>query len=119
MRTPSDRSSPQAQSISIAAVGSDIRALASACNQLANDIDSREIDADDVSRYFGGTVDVTGFQIADAVMNREGAQALRLPSDWRRERTVRGSDPPPLLRSPILFASQVAVATAPPGMSRP
>ena len=116
MRTLKRSMSPQAQSILIAAVGSDIRALASACNQLANDIDSREIDADDVSRYFGGTVDVTGFQIADAVMNRQGAQALRLL------RLAEGTDGARL--GPATVASLtnsvrqlVAVATAPPGMS--
>lgn len=108
--------SPQAQAILIAAVGSDVRALASAVSQLANDIDAREIDADDVSRYFGGTVDVTGFQIADAVMNRYGSQALRLL------RLAEGTDGARL--GPATVASLtnsvrqlVAVATAPPGMS--
>lgn len=108
--------SPQAQSILIAAVGSDVRALASAVSQLANDIESREIEADDVSRYFGGTVDVTGFQIADAVMNRHGSQALRLL------RLAEGTDGARL--GPATVASLtnsvrqlVAVATAPAGMS--
>lgn len=106
----------QAQDILIAAVGSDVRALASACAQLANDIESHQIEADDVSRYFGGTVDVTGFQIADEVMNRNGARALRLI------RLAEGTDGARL--GPATVASLtnsvrqlIAVATAPPGMS--
>ncbi len=108
--------SPQAQALLIAAVGSDVRALASACSQLANDIESREIEADDVSMYFGGTADVTGFQIADAVMNRQGSQALRLL------RLAEGADGSRL--GPATVASLtnsirqlVAVSTAPSGMS--
>ena len=107
---------PQAQAILIAAVGSDVRALASACSQLADDVESRDIDVDDVSKYFGGTVDVTGFQIADAVMNRQRAQALRLL------RLAEGTDGARL--GPATVASLtnsvrqlVAVATAPAGMS--
>ncbi len=116
MRRLNRSMSPQAQAILIAAVGSDIRALASACNQLANDVDAREIEADDVSKYFGGTVDITGFQIADAVMNRQNAQALRLL------RLAEGTDGSRL--GPATVASLtnsirqlVAVSTAPPGMS--
>ncbi len=116
MRSLKRTMSPQAQAILIAAVGSDIRALASACNQLANDVEARDIDVDDVSKYFGGTVDVTGFQIADAVMNRQRAQALRLL------RLAEGTDGARL--GPATVASLtnsvrqlVAVATAPPGMS--
>lgn len=108
--------SPQAQALLVAAVGSDVRALASACSQLADDVESREIEADDVSMYFGGTVDVTGFQIADAVMNRQGSQALRLL------RLAEGTDGSRL--GPATVASLtnsirqlVAVSTAPPGMS--
>lgn len=116
MRAHKRTMAPQAQAILIAAVGSDIRALASACNQLANDVDSREIEADDVSKYFGGTVDVTGFQIADAVMNRKSSQALRLL------RLAEGTDGSRL--GPATVASLtnsvrqlVKVATAPPGIS--
>lgn len=116
MRRLNRSMAPQAQAILIAAVGSDIRALASACNQLANDVDSREIEADDVSRYFGGTVDITGFQIADAVMNRQNAQALRLL------RLAEGTDGSRLgpatvasLTNSVRQLSQVS--TAPAGMS--
>ncbi len=108
--------SPQAQALLIAAVGSDVRALASACNQLANDLESREIEADDVSMYFGGTADVTGFQIADAVMNRQGSQALRL---LRLAEGVDGSRIGLVTVASLTNSIRqlVAVSTAPPGMS--
>lgn len=72
------RMSADAQALLIGAVGSNPRALASACSQLASDIEGNQIDGEAVTRYFGGTVEVTGFQIADAVLKKEGSQALRL-----------------------------------------
>ncbi|MFV2115419.1 DNA polymerase III subunit delta [Micromonospora sp. LOL_025] len=51
----------------IAAVGNDLRELAAACSQLMADTDGR-IDADTVSRYYRGRVEVTGFTVADAAM---------------------------------------------------
>lgn len=106
----------EAQSVLIAAVGSDVRALASACSQLASDCESHEISGETVRMYFGGTVDVTGFQIADAVMNRQGEQALRLL------RLAEGGDGAKL--GPATVASLVnalrqlvAVASSPAGMS--
>lgn len=116
MRANGKTIDPEAQSVLIAAVGSDIRALASACSQLASDTAANDIDGDAVRLYFGGTVDVTGFQIADAVMNRQGEQALRLL------RLAEGGDGAKL--GPATVASLVnalrqliAVAGAPPGMS--
>lgn len=104
-------------SLLIAAVGSDPRELASACAQLCADIEQHDIDADDVARYFGGTVDVTGFQISDAVLNRDRAQAIRLM------RLAEGADGGGRL-GPATVASLVngirqlvAVATAPPELS--
>ncbi|MCZ7435931.1 DNA polymerase III subunit delta [Micromonospora sp. WMMC241] len=51
----------------IAAVGNDLRELAAACSQLVADTDGR-IDAETVSRYYRGRVEVTGFTVADATM---------------------------------------------------
>ena len=78
MKRHSRSMSPRGRELLIAAVGTDVRALASACSQLASDIEGGEIDTDEVARYFGGTVEVSGFEIADAVMARRSAQALRL-----------------------------------------
>lgn len=51
----------------VAAVGNDLRELASACAQLIADTDGR-IGADTVARYYRGRAEVTGFTVADAAM---------------------------------------------------
>ncbi|QOC90769.1 DNA polymerase III subunit delta [Micromonospora craniellae] len=51
----------------IAAVGNDLRELAAACSQLIADTGGK-IDADTVSRYYRGRVEVSGFTVADATM---------------------------------------------------
>ncbi|MER5458503.1 DNA polymerase III subunit delta [Micromonospora sp. NPDC002389] len=51
----------------IAAVGNDLRELAAACSQLIADTDGK-VDADTVSRYYRGRVEVSGFTVADATM---------------------------------------------------
>lgn len=100
-------------SLLVAAVGSDPRELATACSQLCSDIEQGDIDVDDVARYFGGTVEVTGFQISDAVLNRDRAQAIRLM------RLAEGADGggrlgPATIASLVNGVRQlVAVATAP------
>ena len=117
MRSLKRSLTPQAQSLLIAAVGTDIRALASACSQLASDVQQNEIDADAVSKYFGGTVDVTGFQIADAVLNRQASQALRLLR--LAEGTDGGSRLGPATIASLVNAIRqlVAVSAAEPGTS--
>lgn len=61
----------------VEAVGPDLRALAGACAQLAADVESDPISPADVQQYFGGVAEVTGFQIADAVLGRSPVEALR------------------------------------------
>lgn len=61
-----------------AITGADVRLLAAACAQLCDDVPQGAITADNVRTYFGSTADVTGFQIADAVLARRPAEALRL-----------------------------------------
>lgn len=51
----------------LAAVGSDLRELASACSQLLADTDGR-IGVDTVARYYRGRAEVSGFTVADAAM---------------------------------------------------
>jgi len=117
MRSLKRTLTPQAQALLIAAVGTDIRALASACSQLASDVQRNEIDADEVGKYFGGTVDVTGFQIADAVLNRQASQALRLLR--LAEGTDGGSRLGPATVASLVNAIRqlVAVSGAAPGTS--
>ncbi len=60
------------------AVGSDTRELAAACSQISFDTNAGKavIDEDDISRYYQGRVEATGFDVADAVMAGTPQQAL-------------------------------------------
>jgi DNA polymerase-3 subunit delta len=57
------------------AVGSDLRELAAACDQLAADSDDR-VDEALVARYFRGRAEATGFAVADRAVEGHLAQAL-------------------------------------------
>lgn len=59
------------------AVGSDIRALASACSQLVADTGGR-VDGDAVRRYHSGKAEVKGFAIADMAVVGDVAGAAEL-----------------------------------------
>ncbi|MDG4799182.1 DNA polymerase III subunit delta [Micromonospora sp. WMMD980] len=67
IRRNGGRCADDAAEVLIAAVGNDLRELAAACSQLVADTDGR-IDAETVSRYYRGRVEVTGFTVADATM---------------------------------------------------
>ncbi len=57
------------------AVGSDLRELAAACDQLAADADD-QVDEAVVARYFRGRAEATGFAVADRAVEGHLAQAL-------------------------------------------
>jgi DNA polymerase-3 subunit delta len=59
----------------LAAVGNDLRELASACAQLRADTDGR-IGADTVARYYRGRAEVSGFTVADAALLGDVPAAL-------------------------------------------
>ncbi len=59
------------------AVGSDLRELSAACDQLAADADSDDrVDEALVARYFRGRAEATGFAVADRAVEGHLAQAL-------------------------------------------
>lgn len=58
------------------AVGTDLRALAGAAGQLANDFVGESIGEEHVRRYFGGRAEVKGFAVADAAISGQVATAL-------------------------------------------
>jgi DNA polymerase III subunit delta len=61
----------------IDALGSDLRELNSAISQLSSDvIAGKMIDAEDVDKYQQGRVETSGFDVADAAMERKQAAAL-------------------------------------------
>ena len=90
------RASPQAMRGLVDAVGSDLRELAAACRQLAEDASvsgEGRIEADLVDLWFGGRVEVTGFRVADAAVAGRADQALSL----LRHALATGVDPVPLV----------------------
>ncbi|HVQ88574.1 MAG TPA: DNA polymerase III subunit delta [Actinomycetes bacterium] len=71
--------SPQAVEALVDAVGTDLRDLAGACAQLADDrVDEGRIEEADVRRYYDGRAEVQTFDVADRVVAGHTAEALGL-----------------------------------------
>ena len=66
---------PAAEAL-VQAVGTDLRALAGAADQLASDFADRSISSDLVALYFGGRAETKGFAVADAAVLGRAAAAL-------------------------------------------
>jgi DNA polymerase-3 subunit delta len=75
-RSHGARIAEDAAELLVQAVGQDLRALAGACHQLANDFTGQPLTADVVKRYFGGRAEVKGFAVADAAIYGRTARAL-------------------------------------------
>lgn len=67
---------PMAAQTLVDAVGSDLRTVTSALQQLASDASGQPITAELVQRYFAGRAEVTSFAVADQVMRQDANQAL-------------------------------------------
>jgi DNA polymerase-3 subunit delta len=106
---------PAAIEVLINAVGTKLRDLSGACVQLVSDHGAGgRLDEEAVRRYYGGRVEVQGFDIADQVLAGRTAEALGLL------RHARESGVPAVLVTAALGRSlrQLAlVATAPRGAS--
>ena len=106
---------PAAMSALRAAVGDDLRALASAVSQLASDVESNPIDVADVEQYHEGQAGATTWAISDAVWDGRAVPAL-IALRWALD-----SDPnvgPAVVSSAANALRQlVRLAGAPPGMS--
>ncbi len=70
------RIAEDAAELLVQAVGHDLRALAGACHQLANDFAGQPLTADVVRKYFGGRAEVKGFAVADHAIYGRTAKAL-------------------------------------------
>ncbi|GAB3890029.1 DNA polymerase III subunit delta [Microbispora bryophytorum subsp. camponoti] len=68
--------SPAAAQALLDAVGSDLRELAAACNQLAFDTEGKNIDEAAVAKYYRGRAEVSGFTIADLAIEGRLGEAL-------------------------------------------
>jgi DNA polymerase-3 subunit delta len=76
VRARGGRIDSEAADLLVTAVGQDLRALAGAASQLADDFPDRPISAEVVRRYFGGRAEVKSFAIADAALYGQTARAL-------------------------------------------
>ncbi len=92
LRRAGRRADGQALRALVDAVGSDLRELAAACSQLAADT-TGIVGAEVVERYYGGRVEATGFQVADAAVAGESGRAVAL----LRHALATGLDPVPLV----------------------
>jgi DNA polymerase-3 subunit delta len=71
------RINSDALSLLVEAVGTDLADLSSAAHQLASDSDIDPIDAEVVGRYFRGVAELSGYQVADAVMLGHPTEVLQ------------------------------------------
>ena len=105
----------QAATMLVSAVGSDLRSLAAAVDQLVSVIESTDrLDVAAVSKYFGGRAEVRGYEIADAALDGRLGLALE------RVRWSEAAKVPPILVTAAMSSGlrQVAqVATAAPALS--
>ncbi|MDX3077410.1 DNA polymerase III subunit delta [Streptomyces sp. NPDC088354] len=74
-RTLGRSATPEACQALVDALGSDLRELASACAQLAADVEGA-IDVAVVARYYTGRAEATGFEVADLAVTGRTAEAL-------------------------------------------
>jgi DNA polymerase-3 subunit delta len=86
VRTFGGRITPDAVTALIEAVGNDLRDLSAAAAQLVSDFGG-SIDADAVARFHRGQAEVTGFDVAEAVMIGDSAGAVETLR-WALERGV-------------------------------
>jgi DNA polymerase-3 subunit delta len=66
---------PEACQALVDSIGSDLRELASACAQLAADVEGT-VDVAVVARYYTGRAEATGFEVADLAVTGRTAEAL-------------------------------------------
>jgi len=91
----------------VEALGSDLRELAAACQQLIGDSQGA-IDEHLVDKYYGGRVEATGFKVADAAVAGNAAQAISL----LRHALDTGTDPVPIVAALALKVRTLAKAGA-------
>ncbi|HET6627038.1 MAG TPA: DNA polymerase III subunit delta [Nocardioidaceae bacterium] len=76
IRAHGGRIAEDAAELLVQSVGQDLRALAGAAHQLANDFAGEPLTAGVVKKYFGGRAEVKSFAVADAAFYGRTAKAL-------------------------------------------
>ena len=92
LRRAGRRADPAAVRALVEALGSDLRELAAACQQLVADT-TGQISVETVRRYHGGRVEASGFRVADAAVAGNAGEAVSL----LRHALATGSDPVPVV----------------------
>lgn len=100
VRRAGGRIDDEAAEVLVEALGSDLRALAGAVDQLVHDFPDAPLTRDLVRRYFTGRAEVKGFEIADLALSGRTADAL-IELRWALD---SGVSPPALTGS---FAASV------------
>lgn len=113
------RITSDALTLLIEAVGTDLADLSSAAHQLASDSDTDPIDATIVGRYFRGVAELSGYQVADAVMlghPDEVLQRLR-----QAQIAADGARTGPAIVAAVAGSVRqlIALSACPPGLSEP
>lgn len=98
---------PEGVAALVDAVGSDLRELAAAAQQLISDTTGVVTDQE-VDRYYGGRVEATGFKVADAAVAGDVAGALVLV----RHAMASGTPPVPLVAALALKLRTMAKVAA-------
>lgn len=107
------RATEEALATLLDALGGDLRTLSAAVSQLVSDVEGL-LDGEAVLRYYSGRAEVSGFVVADRVLEGRTADALEL----LRWSLRSGTDPVPLLAALAAgLRNVVAVASAPRGLS--
>lgn len=101
----------------IEAVGTDLADLSSAAHQLASDSDADPIDAGIVGQYFRGVAELSGYQVADAVMiGRPSEVLMRLR---QAQIAADGARTGPAIVAAVAGSVRqlIALSACPPGMN--
>ncbi len=75
-RSHAKTADPATIALLIEAIGADPRGLASAVAQLSSDIEQTHIGRAEAEQYYSGHVEVKGYEIADAVAERDAVRAM-------------------------------------------
>ena len=77
VRSAHRRMNADAMQAIVDALGSDLRSMMAAVNQLLTDVEGN-VTVEDVRRYHAGRIEASGFDVADAVIAGDAARALTL-----------------------------------------
>lgn len=116
-RRHSRRITSDALSLLIQAVGTDLADLSAAAHQLCSDSDANPIDATVVGRYFRGVAELSGYQVADAVMLGHPSEVLERLR--QAQIAADGARTGPAIVAAVAGSVRqlIALSACPPGMS--